>query len=463
MRLLHGFITLVFSVCALAFSGRVDGAEKLNFVILFTDDQGYGDMSCNGHPTIHTPNLDRMATEGQKWTQFYSAAPVCTPSRAALLTGRLPIRSGMTSSRRVVLFPDSTGGLPQDEVTLAEVLKAKGYATACIGKWHLGHLPQHLPMTQGFDYYFGLPYSNDMDRDPAVKGSWIEIGSNPKPTTYHVPLMRNDEVIERPANQELLTRRYTEEAVGFIRKNQAKPFLLYVAHSMPHIPLFRSDEFKGKSLAGIYGDVIEEIDASVGRVLDTLEKLELSDNTIVLFTSDNGPWDIFKTHGGSAGLLRGAKGSTREGGMREPAIFWGPDHVMPGVVHDMGSTLDVFPTFAKLAGAEIPSDRVYDGFDLGPVLLRREPGARHHMFYYSGTALQAVRQGNFKAQFLEGPSNRPKAIKMAELYQLGVDPSEKYNVAASHPEVVDKLRRLAKAHKATVKPVEDQLSGRVKE
>ena len=200
--------------------------EQLNFVVIFTDDQGYGDMSCNGHPTIHTPNLDRMAHQGQKWTQFYSSAPVCTPSRAALMTGRLPVRSGMASSKRVVLFPDSAGGLPQSEVTVAEVLKGAGYKTAMVGKWHMGHLPKHLPITQGFDSYYGIPYSNDMDRDPSIKGNWVEIGKSSPWSIYKVPLLRNAEEIERPVNQTTITRRYTQQAVKFIKDNREKPIFM---------------------------------------------------------------------------------------------------------------------------------------------------------------------------------------------------------------------------------------------
>ena len=238
--------------------------------------------------------------------------------------------------------------LPQSEITVAEVLKGAGYKTAMVGKWHMGHLPKHLPITQGFDSYYGIPYSNDMDRDPSVKGNWVTTGKTSPWSVYRVPLLRNAEEIERPVNQTTITRRYTQEAVKFIKDNKEKPFFLYLAHSMPHIPLYRSKKFEGKSLNGIYGDVISEIDWSVGQVLNTLRRQKLDKKTIVLFTSDNGPWEVFKTHGGSAGLLRGAKGGTREGGMREPAIFWGPGNVKPGVVQEMGSTLDVLPTFASL-------------------------------------------------------------------------------------------------------------------
>ncbi|HET8737587.1 MAG TPA: sulfatase, partial [Pricia sp.] len=313
-----------------------------NFIIIFADDLGYGDLGVYGHPTIKTPNLDRMAYEGQKWTNFYAAASVCTPSRAALLTGRLPVRSGMASNEHRVLFPDSKNGLPAAEITLAEQLKDVGYATACIGKWHLGHKEQYLPTNNGFDYYFGIPYSNDMNKTGGknYKEAAKEGPSAIKIQDYNVPLMRNTEIIERPADQNTITKRYSEEAISFIKKNKEKPFLIYLAHNLPHIPLFASEEFLGKSKRGLYGDVVAEIDDGVGKILAALDEERLAENTIVVFTSDNGPWLPFKTHGGSAGLLRAGKGTTWEGGMREPAIFWGPTTVQPGRVDGLGSTLD---------------------------------------------------------------------------------------------------------------------------
>ena len=247
----------------------VNAESKPNVIVIYADDLGYGDLACFGHPTIKTPHLDQMAAEGMKFTQFYSAAPVCTPSRAALLTGRYPIRSGMCSDKRRVLFPDSGGGLPASEVTLAEALKETGYKTACVGKWHLGHLPQFLPTSHGFDSYYGIPYSNDMDR-VAERKLGRSIFLKPEVKYWNVPLMRDTEIIERPADQTTITKRYTEEAVKFIKENQKQPFYLYLAHSMPHVPLFRSKEFEDKSLRGLYGDVIEEIDWSVGQVLQEL-------------------------------------------------------------------------------------------------------------------------------------------------------------------------------------------------
>ena len=287
--------------------------DKPNFIVIFCDDMGYGDIGTFGNPIIRTPNIDNMADEGQKWTQFYVADPVCTSSRAALLTGRYPIRSGMTSAKRVVLFPDSSRGLPLEEITIAEVLKDEGYSTAAIGKWHLGHLPKYLPKAQGFDSYYGIPYSNDMNHN-GFFGEYLAKAEDPNyfsdVSRFDVPLIENTKEIERPANQLTITKRYTERAVEFIEKNKDKPFFLYLAHSLPHIPLFVSEEFKGRSNAGVFTDVIEEIDWSVGQIIKTLKKNNLDKNTVVVFTSDNGPWLLFKTHGGSAGPLRSGKGTT---------------------------------------------------------------------------------------------------------------------------------------------------------
>ena len=328
-------VAIYFTSVALIYASDPQQNQALpNFIIIFTDDQGYGDLGVYGHPTIKTPSLDRMAFEGQKWTSFYVAASVCTPSRAGLLTGRLPVRSGMSSDKRRVLFPDSKGGLPETEITIARMLKTAGYSTAAIGKWHLGHLPQYLPTSHGFDHYYGIPYSNDMDIQEEIKGydDYFAIFNDPKVETFNVPLMRDTFIIERPAEQTTITKRYTQEAVKYITENKEHPFFLYVAHSFPHVPLFTSEEFKGKSERGLYGDVIEEIDWSVGEILKTLKEEGLDKNTLVVFTSDNGPWLIFGTNGGSAGLLYGGKGTSYEGGVREPAIFWWPETIQPAVI-----------------------------------------------------------------------------------------------------------------------------------
>lgn len=440
-----------------------DTGRPPNFVILFADDLGYGDLGCYGHPTIRTPNLDRMAAEGLRFTQFYAAAEVCTPSRAALLTGRLPVRSGMCSHERRVLFPDSSGGLPADEVTLAEGLKTKGYATACVGKWHLGHLPQYLPTRHGFDSYFGLPYSNDMDRtadSPRGRAAFLD----PKSAYWNVPLLRNETAVERPADQNTLTRRYTEEAVGFVRKNRERPFFLYFASTFPHVPLFASDAFRGRSPRGLYGDAVEELDGSVGQVLDTLRREGLAENTVVIFTSDNGPWLTQGDQGGSAGLLRDGKGSTWEGGMREPAIAWGPGRIRPGVTRELAGTVDLPVTFWKLAGVAPPADRVLDGMDISPVLLEGGRSPRQVVFYYRGPDLFAVRKGPFKAHFITRAAYGPDDTKKHDpplLYNVERDPSEQFDVAKQHPEVIADIAREVERHRAGLVPGKPQLDARI--
>lgn len=458
--------TLFLLGLALALVGSGSGASRANFVIIFCDDLGYGDLSCFGHPTIHTPHLDRMATEGQKWTSFYAAASVCTPSRAGLLTGRLPIRNGMCSSKRRVLFPDSAKGLPPSEITLAEALKESGYHTAMVGKWHLGHMPEYLPTANGFESYYGIPYSNDMDRirDLGPKGRAGLM--KPKSDYWNVPLMHNTEILERSPNQSYLTRNYTQQAVAYIeaQAKTEKPFFLYLAHSMPHVPIFASGAFSGTSQAGRYGDVIEEIDWSVGQVIKTLREQGMAEDTVVVFTSDNGPWLPFKTHGGSSGHLRDGKGSTWEGGVRTPTVFWGPGHVEPGIVHEMGSTLDLFATFLDLAGQALPADRVYDGASLAPVLAGRGHSPRQEMFYYHGSELYAVRQGEYKLHFTtktEYIGEAPKKHEAPLLYHLGEDPGEKFDIAEEHPKVVAALKKLAENHLGSFEPPPSQLEERI--
>ncbi|NOX98897.1 MAG: sulfatase [Verrucomicrobia bacterium] len=460
--------SILFSVFTLLAAPPAKAADKPNFIVIFADDLGYGDLSCFGHPTINTPNLDQMAAEGQKWTNFYVAACVCTPSRAGLLTGRLPIRNGMCSDKRRVLFPNSAGGLPPSEITIAKFLKQKGYQTAAIGKWHLGHLPQFLPTSHGFDSYYGIPYSNDMDRIAKKSNTQTAIDEDYK--AYDLPLMRDTKIIENPVDQRTITKRYTEEAVKVIRQAQqkgdsAKPYFIYLAHNLPHVPLFRSEKFKDSSIAGIYGDVIAEIDWSVGQVMEAVQEAnEKSPNsqTYVIFTSDNGPWLSYKTHGGSAGLLRDGKGSTWEGGMREPTAMWAwPKQVNSGVVQEMGSTLDLLPTFAGLIGEKVPGDRTYDGYDLSPVLLGTGPSPRKEMFYYHGAQLFAVRSGQYKAHF-KTKTSYVKGQKMVEhnpplLYHLGHDPSEKHDIAKDNADIIEKIKQLAADHKAGIKPVENQL------
>jgi arylsulfatase A len=446
--------------------------SRPNIIIIFADDLGYGDLGAYGHSSIRTPNLDRMAAEGQKWTHFYAQAPVCSPSRAALLTGRLPVRSGMYGMAQPgapkVFRDNAAQGLPAEEITLAEALKAKGYATGIIGKWHLGQLPQFSPMTQGFDEWFGLPYSHDMRMTVPRDKSWqTDAYYHPKPEYWDVPLMRNDKVIERPVDHRTLTKRYTEEALRFIAAHKNQPFFLYLPHSMPHIPLATTPGFAGHSAAGAYGDVVEELDWSVGQILDRLRRTGLERRTLVVFTSDNGPWLPFQTHGGSAGPLREGKGTTWEGGMRVPAIFWQPGAIRPGVVLEIGSNMDLFVTAIKLAGGEPPTDRVIDGVDLRAPLMgipgpARSP--RHLLYYYWDNELRAIRKDNFKAHFITGSAYGLGAPRTEHnpplLFNLAEDPGERYDIAGKHPDVAADLLKEAEMHRKTVsmgKPLFDEL------
>ncbi len=436
------------------------GAEtRPNFIVIYADDLGYGDLGCYGHPMIRTPHLDRMAAEGMRFTQFYSAAEVCTPSRAALLTGRYPIRNGMCHSQFRVLRNNAAGGLPREEITLAELLKQRGYATGMVGKWHLGHRPEHLPPHHGFDDYFGMPYSNDMLPAPdAPKGREKFFAENP--AYWRTPLIRGTNVMEAQPDQRFLTRRYTEEAVRFIHTHKNGPFFLYFAHTFPHVPLFASADFRGKSPAGFYGDVIEELDWSVGRVLDTVRAQGLAERTLVLFSSDNGPWLMFNHHGGSAGPLREGKGSTWEGGMRVPGIFWWPGRIPAGVVQrEVAATLDVLPTFAKLAGAPLPTVTL-DGVDISPLLFNTGRVERDAFFYYRGDVLFAARMGEWKAHFITrsgyGP-DKPETHDPPLLFHLGEDLGERFNRAAEHPEVLERIARAVQRHRDTLEPVRSQL------
>ncbi|WP_299667919.1 sulfatase [uncultured Polaribacter sp.] len=453
-------INYAFKVSSKKYEQIETGQKTPNIIIIFTDDLGYGDLGCYGHPSIRTPNIDKMANEGQRWTNFYVAANVCTPSRAGLLTGRLPIRSGTdTDIGPRVFFPNSAGGLPEKEITIAEILKEKNYQTAAIGKWHLGHLPNFLPTNQGFDSYYGIPYSNDMD--PTTKLSHGEANVNPKVAYFNVPLMRNNKIIERPAQQHTITKRYTKEAVKFIKNNKDKPFFLYLAHTMPHVPLFASDEFINKSKRGIYGDVVEELDWSVGEILKTLKEQNISENTLVIFTSDNGPWTVLNENGGSAGPLYGAKATCYEGGMRVPAIFWWPNKIKPATIMDIGSTLDLFPTIAKLVNSDIKKDRVYDGFSLTPTLFESKKSTRESIIYYHGTKVFAARKGDYKLYFYKNnPEGYPRNLQKLEnfeLFNVQKDPSERFNILKKHPDVIKEIKDVVQNHKSTVTQVENQM------
>lgn len=450
-----------FCLFSMVLLGRIVVAApppKANVIVIFADDLGYGDLSCYGSPTIRTPHLDRMAAEGLRFTDFYSASEVCTPSRAALLTGRYPIRSGMCGNRRV-LFPNSKGGLPPDEITIAEVLREQGYATAHIGKWHLGIHEGSRPLEQGFQHSFGLPYSNDMDVRPDLPR-----GATGSPTPpedgWNVPLIRDGKIIEQPAVQTTLTKRYTEEAVKFIREQKEGSFFLYFAHTFPHVPMFASPAFKGKSRAGIYGDAVEELDWSVGQVLDALRTEGIAEKTLVVFTSDNGPWLIMGDQGGSAGPLRDGKGSTWEGGMRVPGIAWMPGKIKPGMTSQLAGTIDLLPTALALSGAKLADKVVIDGVDLAPLLFETQPLPERPYFYYRGDQLFACRLGEWKAHFKTQTGYggaKAEEHDPPQLFHLGRDPSEKRNVAAAHTEVIARIQQAVKQHQSSVVPGKPQL------
>jgi len=415
-----------------------------NVVIIFADDLGYGDLGCFSSRFKNTPNLDRMASEGIRFTDFHVAQPVCGASRAALLTGCYPNRIGLMGAPN----HKSTTGIADSEMTLGELVKQKGYATAIFGKWHLGHHPQFLPLRHGFDRYLGLPYSNDM---------WPfhpEDKSHPP-----LPLIEGDRVTETNPDQRLLTRRYTEGAVNFIRQNRNRPFFLYLAHTMPHVPLFVSKRFAGKSGAGLYADVIMEIDWSVGEVLQTIRRLDLDRDTLVIFTSDNGPWLSYGDHAGSAGPLREGKGTVWEGGHRVPCIMRWPGRIPTGAATaEPVMTIDLFPTIARLTGAPLPPHRI-DGLDIWP-LASGQPGNRSPhdaLYFFWGLELQAVRSENWKLHLphsyttLEGrpggkggvPSKYARAETPLALYDLGTDIGETKNLAADRPDIVRRLQDLA--------------------
>lgn len=428
---------LLLVLLLVPFVGRAQPAAERppNVVLLFADDMGYGDAGTYGHPTIRTPHLDRMAREGMRLTQFYSASPACTASRYALLTGRLPVRSGFSW----VLYPQSERGLHPREVTLAEGLKQAGYATAAYGKWHLGTTRAgYLPLQQGFDEYFGLPYSNDM-RPPR----WAPI-----------PLMEGNDTLATNPDQSTLTRRYTERGLDFIQRHRDQPFFLYLPYAMPHLPLAPGAAFAGQSPRGRYGDVIEEIDWSVGQILEVLRAYGLAEQTLVVFTSDNGPWIIKGARGGSAGLLRDGKGSTWEGGIRAPMIAWAPGRIPAGTVQQTPvTTMDLYTSILRWAGQAPPTDRPVDGRDVRAVLTGAADSLEATpLFFYGPDSLHAVRHGPWKlhvrtssqtgAQYFDG------AVPL--LFHLEHDPSEQYDLSEAYPEVVERLTRLIETHAAAV-------------
>jgi arylsulfatase A len=430
-----------------------------NFIIVNTDDQGYADAGVYGAKDFETPNLDQMAREGLRFTNFYCPANACSPSRAALLTGCYPVRVGVPH----VLGPSGMNpnrppsGLHPDEVTIADLLKTQGYATACVGKWHLGDQPQWLPTNQGFDSFFGLPYSNDMwPKHPTAKGY------------PDLPLLEGTEILETNPDMNQLTTRYTERSLEFIRKNHDKPFFLYLAHSMPHVPLGVSEKFRGVSKQGMYGDVIMEIDWSVGEIIRTLKELGIDDNTMVVFTSDNGPWLSYGNHAGSALPLREGKGTTWDGGHRVPCIVRWPNKIPAGQTSDvMVANFDFLPTIAARTGAPLAPGRKIDGKDLWPVLTGMERTRSPHdaFYFYRGPKLVAIRQGNFKLhrphpyRSLDGraggrdglPVKYDQLKTSLALYDMDKDIGERKNLAGQHTDLVGDMEKQMQAFEQEIK------------
>jgi len=409
--------------------------SKPNIIIIFCDDLGYGDLGCYGATKQRTPEIDKLARQGMKFTDFYVSSPVCTPSRSSLLTGSYPRRIGMHEdyTGHWVLVPKSRRGLNPKEVTLPEMLKTNGYSTACIGKWHLGDQVEHLPTQHGFEYYFGIPYSNDMKR-----------------SKIPLPLVIQNTVVEAPADQTTLTKRYTEEVISFIEKSKNNPFFIYMPHTFPHLPLYSSPDFHGKSGNGPYGDSIEEIDWSTGEIMKCLERLKLKENTLVIFTSDNGSNG---RNGGSNKPLSGIKGSTMEGGMRVPLIAHWPNRVPKNAIcRELSSTMDFLPTIAALTASKLPSQKM-DGFDISAMLFGDEEAKTKYeaFYYYRRRQLQAVRYGDWKYH-LPLKHTYPKWTtpdhvgmgRSGKLVNLKTDLQENNNVANAHPEIIQKMEALAK-------------------
>ena len=464
MKRLPPRLTILAPLLFAAFAAAAPGPAKPNIIVIFTDDQGYGDLGCYGSPNIETPHIDRLAAEGMRFTSFY-AATYCGPSRAQVMTGCYAARVGHARNPS----PNSNFGLNPAETTVAEVLKGAGYATMCIGKWHLGDAPEFLPTSQGFDQYFGLPFSNDMWRyhpnmpprenedammkamreraaytGYAGKGNYYPPGGG---FPNDLPLMRDQAVIETNPDQRQLTTRYTGEALKFIEARRDAPFFLYLAHNMPHVPLFVSEKFAGKSARGLYGDVMMEIDWSVGQIMAKLRQLGLDERTLVVYTSDNGPWLGYGIDGGSAGPLREGKSSTWEGGMRVPAIFRWPGKIPAGRRSDaIAANIDLLPTLARVAGGTAPRDRTIDGRDLWPVLSGEAARSPHEFYHYFGgsaegkASYQGIRDARWK---LVVAADADGQLAPRHLYDLGADIGEKFDRAAQHPEVVAKLRTVA--------------------
>lgn len=430
---------MLLSISAL-FSSALDAAPPApNIVLIFVDDMGYGDLACYGNTNNKTPHLDRLAAEGQRWTSFYSSGSTCVPSRKGLMSGRHP-----------VFIPRQANGLKDDcRALMPAMLKRQGYATAILGKWHLAGYPQDFtvdpmhPLECGFDYHYGTPGSNDVPPPPGKKQT-REVFDSCDKFSFPVPLIRGREVVEFPVNQELLTLRYTEEAVKWIEQQKDNRFFLYLAHNMPHAPIFASPEFQNRSAGGRFGDVVEEIDWSVGQVVETVRRLGIEKETLIVFTSDNGPWSCFGPHGGTAGPLRGEKATTWEGGQRVPTIFHWPGTIKPATIAGIGANLDLYATFASLTGGSEPSDKPgYISTDLSPTLLEGKPSARQTWAYHQN----AFRSGRYKIHVASNLPTDPVTRRRRPittydtplLFDLKTDLGEQQDIAEQHPDVVARL------------------------
>jgi arylsulfatase A-like enzyme len=430
-------LILGFSLCG--------SPSRPNVILIFADDQGYGDLSCFGSTKIKTPNIDRIAQEGRKFTSFMVASPVCTPSRAALLTGCYPKRVGM---HQHVLFPASKKGLNPNEFTMGDHFKSLGYATACFGKWHLGHHKEVLPTSNGFDTYYGIPYSNDMNH-PDNKGKpkggadgmdilWADPESTL--TKWKTPLFEDEEIVELPVDQRTITRRCTQKSIDFMKANKNSPFFIYIPHSMPHIPLYVPDEVRDPDPKNAYFNTIEHIDSEVGRILKTLDELKLTEKTYVIYTTDNGPWLSFRHHGGSAGPLRDGKGTTFEGGQRVPCVMRGPGIPAGTECGDLMGTIDLLPTFASITGQALPKGRKVDGVDATNLLTGKGSPPRSEFVHYTSRGeVEGIRQGNWKL-LIKKKRGKAAGTEDVLLFDLKKDLGEKNNLASQKPKIVEKLK-----------------------
>lgn len=460
--MLKNIATILFVTIISAF------AERPNIILIFVDDQGYQDLGCFGSPDLKTPHIDNLAENGAKFTNFHVASSVCSPSRGSLLTGRYPERHGITG----VLFPRHDVGLHPREYTMAEMLKDNGYKTAAVGKWHLGHKKAFLPTSHGFESYYGIPYSNDMKHDTSMEladdclfleGKDANFFKTSEGVKDFVPLMRNEKVIEYPCDQNTVTKRFTDRSIEFIESNKDKPFFLYLAHSMPHVPLYVTKEFEGKSEQGLYGDCIEEIDHNVGRLVQKLKELNIFDNTLIVYTTDNGPWhfkanatdkvkgNMNRRTGGSALPLRGYKFTKFEGGVRVPCVMSWPNKIPAGMVNDeLSATIDLFPTFAKITSSKIKSKRILDGKDISSLLMSQESKSPRELYFIGH---QGVIDGDWK--YIQSTRDYHTGTKKGSsselLFNINKDREEKENLAAQYPEKVSKYKEILAAHKLQVK------------